>query len=215
MSSMAGQISILDLGINNINSVSRAFRQISNKLEINTKSEDSTLGGTRLIILPGLGSFAAGMQQLRLRKLDRYLLKAAANEIPIVGICLGMQLLGETSEESPGVQGLGLIQGNNKILPINSNERIPNTGWMGGTPENEGNLFPALGKGKDFYFVHSYHFTPENSAETIFRSKYGEVEITTGVKRGKVMGFQFHPEKSSTIGHELIQDISNWGLRED
>jgi len=212
---MLGDISILDLGINNINSVRRAFRQISNNVEINTKSEDSALGETRLIILPGLGSFAAGMQQLRLRKLDRYLLKAAAIEIPIVGICLGMQLLGQTSEESPGVQGLGLIQGDNKILPINSNERIPNTGWMGGIPENEGDLFPALGKGKDFYFVHSYHFIPKDSTETIFRSNYGEVEITTGVKRGNVMGFQFHPEKSSTIGQELIQDISNWGLHED
>jgi glutamine amidotransferase len=207
-------VSILDLGINNINSVRRAIQQNAIGAGIKIESEDSALGNTRLIILPGLGSFAAGMEQLRQRNLDRYLSKANKRGIAIVGICLGMQLLGEGSEESPGIEGLGLIKGKNEILPFYSNERIPNTGWLGGVPENEGSLFPALGKGKDFYFVHSYHFKLDNPKDSIFKSKYGDVEITTGIKHHSVMGFQFHPEKSSNIGNELIQEIIEWGFYE-
>ena len=85
---------------------------------------------------------------------------------------------------------------------------------MGGLSENEGILFPALGKGKDFYFVHSYHFVLDNPKDSIFRSKYGDVEITTGIKHQSVIGFQFHPEKSSNIGNELIREIIEWGIYE-
>lgn len=208
------RVSILDLGINNINSVRRAFQQNAKNAEIRVESEDSGLGNTQLIVLPGLGSFSAGMAQLRHRKLDRYLVRAANSNIAIIGICLGMQLLGEESEESPGVEGLGLVKGKNRILPISSDERIPNTGWMGGVPENEGTLFPSLGKAKDFYFVHSYHFVLDNPKQSIFKSKYGEVEITTGIKHKSAMGFQFHPEKSSNIGNELIREIIEWSLHE-
>ena len=215
MASPKGDISILDLGINNINSVRRAFQQNNKETEVFVNSTDTELGNTRLIVLPGLGSFAAGMEQLRARKLDQYLFRAAKNEVAIVGICLGMQLLGCTSEESPGVQGLGLVDGENKILPITIGERIPNVGWLGGVQRNEGELFPSLGEGKDFYFVHSYHFTPKISTDSIFISMYGNSEITTGIKHGKVLGFQFHPEKSSNIGNDLIKDISNWSVHEN
>lgn len=208
------RVSILDLGINNINSVRRAFQQNTKSAEIRIESEDSDLGNTQLVVLPGLGSFAVGMEQLRQRNLDRYLLRAADSKIAIVGICLGMQLLGEASEESPGVEGLGLVKGRNEILPVSSEERIPNTGWMGGVPENEGTLFPSLGKEKDFYFVHSYHFVLDNAKDSIFKSKYGDVEITTGIKHESVLGFQFHPEKSSNIGNELIREIIEWSLNE-
>ncbi len=215
MSSLEFGVSILDLGINNINSVRRAFQRNLSSTEVKVESGDSELGNTRLVVLPGLGSFAAGIDQLRQRNLDQYLFKAARNGIAIVGICLGMQLLGEESEESPGVEGLGLIKGKNKYLPKDSTERIPNTGWMGGVPVNEGAHFPALGKGKDFYFVHSYHFVPDTPQESIFRSMYGKFEITTGIKHESVMGFQFHPEKSSKIGNELIREIIAWALYED
>lgn len=215
MTKPKGDISILDLGINNINSVRRAFQQNNNDMEVSIKYKDTDLGDTSLIVLPGLGSFASGMEQLRQRELDKYLFKAAEKDIAIVGICLGMQLLGHTSQESPGVQGLGLIEGENRVLPTVPGERIPNIGWMGGVPKNEGNLFPSLAQGKDFYFVHSYHFIPALSTDSIFRSMYGEMEITTGIKHGRVLGFQFHPEKSSTIGSNLIRDISRWGLDED
>jgi len=215
MGNSKGDITILDLGINNINSVKRAFQRNNQGTEIYIKDSDSDLGNTRLVVLPGLGSFASGMEQLKRRKLDIYLSRAKENEIAVVGICLGMQLLGLTSDESPGVQGLGLIQGENKILPINSKERIPNVGWMGGELQNKGISFPSLAEGKDFYFVHSYHFVPKFSSDSIFKSMYGEIEITTGIMHGKVLGFQFHPEKSSTIGNKLIKEISNWGMSEN
>ena len=120
MGNSKGDITILDLGINNINSVKRAFQRNNQGTEIYIKDSDSDLGKTRLVVLPGLGSFASGMEQLQRRKLDKYLSRAKENEIAVVGICLGMQLLGLASDESPGAQGLGLIQGENKILPINS-----------------------------------------------------------------------------------------------
>jgi glutamine amidotransferase len=204
------KIVILDLGINNIKSVIRAFQNINQEFEVITKDTESDLSSCRLIVLPGLGSFESGMEQLKQRRFDKYLLRAAESNICILGICLGMQLLGDTSEESPGVRGLSLIGGHNSLLPKRPGERVPNIGWMGGRSENDGNLFPSLGKGKDFYFVHSYHFVPKSSQDCIFKSKYGDIEIASGVKRKKVLGFQFHPEKSSFIGSELIKDISNW-----
>lgn len=215
MISLQSKITILDLGINNIYSVMRAFQRNIQDADINIKKNGSDLDGSRLIVLPGLGSFASGMEQLQKRGLDEYLFRAVASQINIVGICLGMQLLGNTSEESPGVRGLGLINGDNKLLPINLCERIPNVGWMGGRFLNDGNLFPSLGKEKDFYFVHSYHFIPKQDYECIFKSMYGEIEITTGIKCGKVLGFQFHPEKSSIIGNELIKDILKWAMSEN
>ncbi len=210
-----GNITILDLGINNINSVKRAFQRNNQEVEIYIRDSDSDLGNTRLVVLPGLGSFASGMEQLQRRKLDKYILRAKENEIAVVGICLGMQLLGLVSDESPGVQGLGLIQGENKVLPINSKERIPNVGWMGGKPQDKAISFPSLAQGKDFYFVHSYHFVPKFDSDIIFKSMYGEIEITTGIMHEKVLGFQFHPEKSSAIGNKLIKEISNWGMSEN
>jgi glutamine amidotransferase len=215
MSSPKEKIVILDLGINNINSVRRAFQDNNQESEITIRDNGLDPDTCSLVVLPGLGSFESGMEQLKHRGLDEYLLRAAESEVSILGICLGMQLLGDTSEESPGVHGLGLIPGHNLLLPIIPGERIPNIGWMGGKPDNEGNLFPSLSKGKDFYFVHSYHFSPKSGQDCIFKSVYGGIEITAGIKRGKVLGFQFHPEKSSNIGFELVNDISNWALNEN
>jgi glutamine amidotransferase len=215
MPSQLGKITILDLGINNINSVRRAFQQSNQSAEIKVLGKDDYSDKSNLIVLPGLGHFASGMEQLRIRRLDHYLLRAMESRICIVGICLGMQLLGHASEESPGIHGLGLIDGESRILPVKSEERIPNVGWMGGTPYNEGKNFPSLGKGKDFYFVHSYHFIPKFDQDCIFKSNYGDLEITTGIKHANVLGFQFHPEKSSFIGNELIVDISKWAMSEN
>jgi glutamine amidotransferase len=215
MDKSKGDITILDLGINNISSVKRAFQQSNQGTQINIQISDSEFGNTRLVVLPGLGSFASGMAQLQRRKLDKYLLRARENKIAIVGVCLGMQLLGLRSEESPNVEGLGLIRGENKILPINSNERIPNVGWMGVKPQNGGSTFSSLAEGKDFYFVHSYYFIPTSDKDCILKSMYGDINITTGIMNGRVLGFQFHPEKSSAIGAQLIKEISNWGLNEN
>ena len=215
MPSLKQNIVILDLGINNINSVVRAFRSGNQESEVIVKQTGTDADDCSLIVLPGLGSFESGMEQLKRRGLDRYLKASAESQICILGICLGMQLLGDTSEESPGVHGLSLIEGHSSLLPIRPGERVPNIGWIGGRSENEGVLFPSLGKGKDFYFVHSYHFIPMLSKDCIFKSTYGDIQIVSGIKRKKVLGFQFHPEKSSSIGAELITDISSWVKNEN
>jgi len=208
------KVTILDLGINNIHSVKRAFTNSRHTLEVSIRQENGLLENTGLIVLPGLGSFGTGIEAIRSRKLDRYLNQANRLEVPILGICLGMQLLGEKSEESPNVEGLGLIPGEIKLLPSEPQERIPNVGWMGGTSINDGEKFPSLSQGKDFYFVHSFYFAPKNSSHSIFVSRYGTAEITTGILDGTILGFQFHPEKSSKIGATLIRDILNWGFHE-
>jgi glutamine amidotransferase len=207
-------ITILDLGINNINSVKLALQRVAVKTQINIQNSDSKIGNTGLVVLPGLGSFGAGMKQLRSRNLDRYLCKVVEEKIPLVGICLGMQLLGESSEESPNIDGLGFLEGKCVRLPNVFGERVPNVGWMGGESKSEGYLFPSLTAGKDFYFVHSYHFVPNSEKEIIFVSEYGNKQIVTGVKKSEIIGFQFHPEKSSQIGISLIKEIIDWGLSE-
>lgn len=213
--SVGAKVTILDLGINNINSVKRTFQRQTEVSQVEIIKSYSDYSSTHLVVLPGLGSFFAGMQSLKDRNLDEYLRKTAELGVPIVGVCLGMQLLGFESEESPGIKGLGLIEGKNELLPINSSERIPNIGWMGGTPANDGNLFPALASEKDFYFVHSYHFIPENTDNSIFKSNYGNIEITTAIKKENILGFQFHPEKSSQIGNQLIGDTIRWAINEN
>jgi glutamine amidotransferase len=208
-------VSILNLGINNIRSVRYALEKNCPNIEINVLDQNEAIGNTGIVVLPGLGAFGEGMNQIKSRGLDNYVFRAVESGAAIVGICLGLQLLGDSSEESPGVAGLGLINGVTKRLPSMQGEKVPNVGWNGGTVKNEGRRFPSLGSGNDFYFVHSYHFVPAQEEAKIFISNYGNLQITTGVKKSRIIAFQFHPEKSSKVGSRLISEIFEWGLSED
>ena len=208
------KIEILDLGINNIKSVVSVFQeqlQITDTLSVICDSSESK--SPDLLVLPGLGSFGFGMAEIRKRNFDNLIFHSTNKRVRLVGICLGMQLLGNSSEESPGVVGLGLIEGSSKKLVRQNKERIPNIGWAPTTPSAR-NDFLSLSKDRDFYFVHSYTLEPVDSTNILCSTRYGEAEFVSGVISEEVIGFQFHPEKSAKAGAELISEVIAWGKYE-
>jgi glutamine amidotransferase len=208
------KIEILDLGINNLKSVVNAFQEelsVSDSLTIVTDSSESL--GPDLLVLPGLGSFEAGMQEVEKRKFDKLIRQSQEDGVRLVGICLGMQLLGTYSEESKGVKGLNIIPGTSIKLVKQLKENIPNMGWASTIPKSN-NIFSALSKEKDFYFVHSYAFEPDDLANILCTTNYGETQFVSGVISPKACGFQFHPEKSAKIGAQLVSEVVAWSKYE-
>jgi glutamine amidotransferase len=209
-------VGIIDLGINNLTSVQRAFSAPLKPTDSLTVIEDdSSVKQPNLLILPGLGSFGAGMKALRERRLIEKIKKWNHEGTKVVGICLGMQLLGSFSEESKGVEGLDLIASKIERLPGNQNERIPHTGWAETECAFDSQPFPALQSKGDFYFVHSYQVIPVNSEDVLSRSPFGTTSFVSSVFSKNILGVQFHPEKSGGKGKSLISEIVQWARCED
>jgi len=203
------RVEILDLGINNIYSVANAFAKILNEsLDIQIIDDFKKSQSPDLMVLPGLGHFRAGMQQIRDRKFDLLIEASLAQGVHLAGICLGMQLLAEMSEEAPGEAGLCLIKGEVKKLPAFG--QIPHVGWEGTVLAKRSNTFQSLDSKHDFYFVHSYHLNPVQDKDTLIRTKFGNHEFVSGVIRGNVLGVQFHPEKSGRAGAQFLSEIISW-----
>ena len=212
------RITILDLGINNISSVKLGFsRNLQSSDEINAIQNGAELAGhvSDLLILPGLGNFSAGMRALNDRQFHPLIQEHLANDKKLVGICLGMQLLGSMSEEAPGVQGLDLILGSIKKLPTEPREKIPHVSWAS-LKNVDNQITPEFNDlDGDFYFVHSYYFSPENLTEIITNTEFGSSHFPSIVGNKNVLGIQFHPEKSGIRGRRFIDRIINWGRNED
>ena len=209
-------VGIIDLGINNLTSVQRAFSvPLKSTDSLIVIEDDSNVEQPDLIILPGLGSFGAGMTALRERKLIEKIKKWNHEGTKVLGICLGMQLLGTFSEESKGVVGLDLIGSKIERLPGNQSERIPHTGWAETDPVLNSQPFPSLQSEGDFYFVHSYHLIPVNNEEVLVRTPFGSTSFVSGVLSKNILGVQFHPEKSGGKGKSLISEIVQWARSED
>ena len=209
-------VAIIDLGINNLTSVQRACSiPLKSTDSLTVIEDDSNIEQPDLIILPGLGSFGAGMAALRERKLIEKIRKWNHEGTKVVGICLGMQLLGSYSEESKGVEGLDLIASRIERLPGNQGERIPHTGWAETDLALDSQPFPALQSQGDFYFVHSYHLIPVNNEEVLARTPFGSTSFVSGVLSSNILGVQFHPEKSGGKGKSLILEILQWARSED
>ena len=208
-------VGILDLGINNLTSVQKGF---SAALELNDKiviiDQGKEEERPNLLILPGLGKFAAGMMALHERNLIEKIRKWSTQGTKVVGICLGMQLLGVHSEESPGVEGLQLIDSSVRKLPMEVSERIPHIGWAEVTDLNHNEHFPSLKSHGDFYFVHSFHMLPTNETEILTTTPFGKGFFVSSVLTDNILGVQFHPEKSGAKGKSLISEIVNWARNE-
>jgi glutamine amidotransferase len=204
-------LGIIDLGINNLTSVQRAF---SNPL----KSTDSvTIVGDSereerpdLLILPGLGTFGAGMMALQERRLIEKIVNWTNDGSKLVGICLGMQLLGANSKESPGIEGLNLIESRIDRLPADAEDRIPHVGWGEIMINTKIKSFPSLSSPGDFYFVHSYHLIPDKQEHILSNTRFGKETFVSSVISKNVLGVQFHPEKSGAKGKNLISEIVQW-----
>jgi glutamine amidotransferase len=211
-------IDVLDLGINSISSVVSGLKAAAPHVNVNVATgPGETSSNPLLTVLPGNGSFGAGMAALEGTGLGNYLKELAAASEPIFGICLGLQLLFDSSEEAPGVKGLGLISGEVRRLPIISNTGVQtNIGWAplsaNGGSVSQLKFEPLL---RDVYFVHSYYVDPEFQEDIIFESRYENFAFAAAVQRKKTLGVQFHPEKSSNSGIEIIKSVVEWAFAKD
>jgi glutamine amidotransferase len=203
------RVEVLDLGINNLKSLVLALQRAgADSVEVIQDANQSA--PSELLVLPGVGSFGVAMAALEKRSYRELIEAEKASETPILGICFGMQLLGRGSEETPGVEGLGLVQGLSKLLPRVPGMRVPNVGWYSTELARSNSPFTSLASKRDFYFVHSYHFSPDEASDVLCSSTYGTSTIVAGVQHESVIGLQFHPEKSADVGGLLLQEIIGW-----
>jgi len=203
------QVVIIDYGMSNLGSISNALVEVgAENVTIATKPEE--LKQATHIILPGVGAFKDGMDNLVSTGFKDAIREAALNDkVPILGICLGMQLMAEKGFEGGEVEGLGLIPGVvDKLKPTKKNEKIPHVGWNEVYPAQANPIFDNIPKGTDFYFVHSYHFTPKKKTNTLSTTPYCGGFVSSVVKEN-IFGTQFHPEKSQRPGFQLLKNFIN------
>jgi glutamine amidotransferase len=196
-------IAMVDYGVGNLFSLEQSFRAIGADIEIT--SDPEKIVEAEKILLPGVGAFGDAAQKLRQTGLDKVVVEQAETGKPLLGICLGMQLLFEEGYEYGCHRGLGLIPG--QVRPIADviphGLKIPHMGWNALDFTRESRLFSNIRNGDHVYFVHSY-YAANCDANTIATAEYG-VPLTAAVEKGNVFGCQFHPEKSGTVGLEILR----------
>lgn len=201
---MNEKIVIVDYGMGNLHSVNKAMVKVGGNVTIS--SDPLIIDSADKVILPGVGAFGDCMANINSYGLTEVLLNALNSGKPFLGICLGEQLLFEGSEEAPGVKGLGFFEG--KVEKIKTTFKIPHMGWNRLALKSPS---PILNKatGEFVYFVHSYHAIPKDKSIITSVCDYG-TQITASVGRGNVQAVQFHPEKSSSVGIEILQAFKEW-----
>jgi len=192
-------IAIIDYGIGNIFNVQNAVTPLMNDTKL-TGDPEEILSATH-IILPGVGAFRDAIEALTSKGLDKVLKSAHEKGIPILGICLGMQLLYETSYENGTYEGLGFLKGDVVRFPEPQVKRIPQIGWNA-LVENKASLFSGVDG--DVYFVHSFYADGDDT-EILSYVNYDGIRVPAIVGKGKVFGMQFHPEKSAEVGRKLLE----------
>lgn len=200
-------IGIIDYGAGNLHSVLKAIKQLGYETKLITKASDHTDEITKLI-LPGVGNAKVAMDVLDRSGLSDYLKERVSDGIPLLGICLGMQLLLEKSEEG-NVDCLGFLKGSVPEFTDES-EKIPHMGWNQVTDVQNHFLFEDIPEETDFYFVHSYFAMPENREDILGETNYG-INFASVIGNSQVMGVQFHPEKSGKYGIQLLDNYCKQG----
>ena len=196
-------VAVIDYNTGNIDSVIKAIKYFNKSVILTNNQKD--IDNSKRIILPGQGSFQFGMQQLeKLNLIDLIKKKALIDKIPTLGICLGMQLFADLGYEKEKTAGLGFIKG--EIKKISTSLKLPHIGWNEVSFEQKNDLFDDLENDKDFYFVHSYYFDCLNSKNVLALTNYG-INFPSIVCKENVYGVQFHPEKSSKQGLNLIKNF--------
>jgi glutamine amidotransferase len=204
-------IGIVDYGMGNRRSVEKAFEHVG--AAVGLTEDPRRLRHADALVIPGVGAFPQGMENLRRRGLDELILERVAAGVPVLGICLGMQLLFDTSDEVEPARGLGLIPGHVGAL-MAEGRRIPHIGWNLLRFERPSPLTATLPSGgAAFYHVHSFTAHPEDPADIVATAEYGE-RFATIVQRGNVFGVQFHPEKSSRDGLTMLAAFAALAVRE-
>lgn len=198
-------IAIIDYDAGNIKSVCGALSAIGEEHIVTRDSE--VLRSADKVILPGVGNFGDCMEKLANYELIPVIHEIAESGKPFLGICLGLQLLFEESEESPGVKGLGILPGKIVRIPDAPGLKVPHIGWNDVCFPNEGNLFRDISENSYFYFVHSYYLKASDRSIVTATTEYG-VTIDASVQKDNVYACQFHPEKSSDAGKTLLRNFA-------
>lgn len=197
-------IAVIDYGAGNLQSVKKALDFIGCE-SVATSSADE-IAAADGIILPGVGAFGDAMASLREKGLDKVIEREAKNGKPIFGICLGLQMLFEASEEAPGVKGLGLLKGKIQKIPKAEGIKVPHMGWNSLEIANPNGIFEGVESGEYVYFVHSYYLTAENPEDVSARTFYS-VSIDAAVCHENISAVQFHPEKSGGCGLRILKNF--------
>jgi glutamine amidotransferase len=208
----APEITVIDYGVGNLLSVSRGLEHCGAK--VNLSSDPEFILKSKKIILPGVGAFPNGMRALNELGLDLVIKEAVKNDVPLLGICLGMQLLLDESEEFGITKGLGIIPG--KVVPIPNTcingeiQKIPHIGWnslVHSEADWQNTVLQEIYEGDAGYFVHSFMASPEKSEDRIADAVYGGHKISAVITKGNTTGCQFHPEKSGEVGLKILRNF--------
>ena len=209
-------VGIIDYGSGNIRSVLKSFEKaasvVSSEIQIKIIKNADELKKIEKIVLPGVGAFAGCMEGLNSRAglIEMLNIKVLEEKKPFLGICVGMQLLANSSSEYGDTKGLSWLDGEvDSIKSINEDIKIPHMGWNSIIFNKNNPLLDNIKKGEDFYFVHSYQFNVKESNFVLAKTKYG-VDITAIVLKNNIVGTQFHPEKSQRAGIQFIKNFLEW-----
>ena len=198
-------IAIIDYDAGNLKSVEKALLSLGQQVVV-TRDREELLRAEK-VILPGVGNFGDAMEKLHSYGLTEVIREIAESGKPFLGICLGLQLLFERSDEAPGIPGLGILKGEIVRIPDAEGLKIPHIGWNSLTLQNHGRLFKGVGEEPYVYFVHSYYLKAEDPQIVKATTEYGTL-IHASVEQGNVFACQFHPEKSSQVGLKLLQNFA-------
>ena len=197
-------IAIIDYDAGNIRSVEKALQFLGQEVKI-TRDREEILGADK-VVLPGVGSFGDAMGKLHQYGLVEVIRQLAEEKTPFLGICLGLQLLFERSDESPGVEGLGILKGEILRIPEGEGRKIPHMGWNSLELRNQGRLFAGISGEPYVYFVHSYYLKARDEQIVKATTEYG-VTIHASVEQDNIFACQFHPEKSSDTGLKILKNF--------
>ena len=197
-------IAIIDYDAGNIKSVEKALHYLGEETVVSR--DPQVLLSADKVILPGVGSFGDAMNNLNKFGLVPVIRELTEKETPFLGICLGLQLLFERSDETPGVEGLGILKGEILRIPDQPGLKIPHMGWNSLKYPNEGRLFRGIPEDSYVYFVHSYYLKAEDESIVTATTEYSTL-IHASVESGNVFACQFHPEKSSDVGIQILKNF--------
>ena len=197
-------IAIIDYDAGNIKSVEKALHKLGQDVIV-TRDADTILSADK-VILPGVGAFGDAMSNLKKYHMDEVIYQVVEKGTPFLGICLGLQLLFERSDETPGVEGLGILKGEILRIPDQDDLKIPHMGWNSLHFQNEGRLFKGLPQDSYVYFVHSYYLKAVDETIVKATTEYS-THIHASVESGNVFACQFHPEKSSDVGLQILKNF--------
>ena len=198
-------VAIIDYNAGNIRSVMKAFAYIGEEAKC-TRDYNEILQADK-VVLPGVGSFEYAMNELKRYELDKAIFEVCNRGVPFLGICLGLQLLFNGSEESPGIDGLALLDGYIHKIPEENELKVPHIGWNSLELSNNGRLFDGIEDNSFVYFVHSYYLKASDESIVKASCDYG-VKVHASVEKDNIYACQFHPEKSSGVGLKILKNFA-------